>query len=340
MPTIDLFGQLPDGCEVHSIHLASETLTAEVLTWGAVIRDLRYKGHAHPLVLGLNTLGDYLGHSPNFGATLGRCANRIAGGRFSVGRDVYELERNETGGKNCIHGGSTGTSRSLWEIIDHATDSVTLRIKDPDGNAGFPGEVSVICYVKLDAGTLSIRYESCSTQETPVNIAHHGYFNLGGGPDICDHVVRIAADSCLQTDANKIPMAPPVDVNGTAFDFRMGTMIGPRIRRGGGFDHNYCLSSERQSLRPVAWLDAPNGLSMEVATTEPGLQLFTADNLNCPVPGLEGRRYGANAGICFETQIWPDAVNQPGFPEVLLHPGQARIQETQYRFRPTGGETG
>lgn len=329
---VGAFGASPGG-EVRRITLRGGGLRAEVLTWGAVIRDLRLDGHAPPLVLGLNGMADYLAHSRNFGASLGRCANRIAGGCFTLdGRD-YALECNEPGGRNHIHGGSTGMSRSLWSIEDLAADRLVLGITDPAGNAGYPGTVRTTCTIRLADGALSIRHDSRCDAPTPVNICHHGYFNLGTGPDIRDHRVRIAAESYLPVNADKIPRGGPQPVAGTPFDLRDWTLLADRLPQvAGGFDHNFCLSDERTSLRPVAWVEAPSGLAMEVATTEPGVQFFTAGALDCPVPGLDGRRYGPAAGLCLEAQIWPDAINQPGFPPVVLRPGEVRVQETEYRF--------
>jgi len=329
-----LFGHLPDGREVESVRIGRGALRAEILTYGAVIRDLRLKGHGRPLVLGLNSMADYLNHSRNFGASPGRCANRIAGGRFVLDGKIYELERNEPGGVNHIHGGSAGMARSLWTIRALTPDHVELWIRDPDGNAGFPGTVETLCTIRVSqAGVLAIRYESRCDAPCPVNLCHHGYFNLGLEPDVRDHTVRIAADSYLPVDERKIPLGFPRPVAGTPFDLRTQTLLGERLQEmEGGFDHNFCLSPDRVPLRPVAWISAPGGLRMEVATSEPGVQFFTAAMLQCPVPGLEGYRYGPAAGLCLETQIWPDAINQPGFPEVVLRPGETRIQETHFRF--------
>lgn len=329
-----LFGHLPDGRAVESVRIGRGALRAEILTYGAVVRDLRFEGHGPPLVLGLNSMADYLTHSRNFGASPGRCANRIAGGRFVLDGKTYDLERNEPGGVNHIHGGSAGMARSLWTIRALTPDCVELWIRDPAGNAGFPGTVEAICTIRAsEAGVLGIRYESRCDAPCPVNLCHHGYFNLGIGPDVRDHSIRIAADAYLPVDDRKIPLRGPRPVAGTPFDLRTETPIGACLQElEGGFDHNFCLSAERVPLRPVAWLSAPGGMQMEVSTTEPGVQFFTASALQCPVPGLEERRYGPAAGLCLETQIWPDAINQRGFPNVVLRPGECRVQETNYRF--------
>jgi len=328
------FGHLPDGRVVESVRIGRGPLRAEILTYGAVIRDLRFDGHGPPLVLGLNGMEDYVLHSRNFGASPGRCANRIAGGRFVLDGKAYELERNEPGGRNHIHGGSTGMARSLWAITGLTHDRVELSIRDPDGNAGFPGTVEVTCTITAsETGVLSMRYESRCDAPCPVNLCHHGYFNLGHRLDVLDHTVRIAAEAYLPVNDVKIPLGVPQAVAGTPFDLRTETPLGDRLLQlEGGFDHNFCLSADRQALRPIAWISAPDGLQMEVATTEPGVQFFTAPTLTCLVPGLDGRRYGPAAGLCLETQIWPDAINQHGFPDVVLRPGQRRVQETEYRF--------
>jgi len=225
-------------------------------------------------------------------------------------------------------------ARSLWTIRALTPDHVELWIRDLAGNAGFPGTVETVCTIRVsEAGVLAIRYESRCDAPSPVNLCHHGYFNLGLGPDVRDHTVRIAAEAYLPVDKRKIPLGAPRTVAGTPFDLRTETLLGERLKDlDGGFDHNFCLSPDRVPLRPVAWVCAPDGLRMEVATSEPGVQFFTAATLQCPVSGLEGCRYGPAAGLCLENQIWPDAINQPSFPEVVLRPGEIRIQETHFRF--------
>jgi len=331
---ISSFGSLGDGRKVEKIVLNNRQLRAEILTLGATIRDLRFAGHPSPLVLGLNTVDDYLEFSRYFGASVGRCANRIAAGKFTLDETHYQLECNETGGRNHLHGGRAGMAWQIWTIREASADKVVLWIRDEAGNEGYPGTVETTCTIELlEEATLAIRYESVCDLPTLVNICHHGYFNLGKSADVLDHTIRIAADQYLAVDAHKIPLSPPLDVTGSPFDLRQQTLLGARVKElNGGFDHNFCLSSQREALRPVAWVKAPGGLAMEVATTEPGVQFFTPANLQCPVEGLEGRRYGAYAGLCLETQIWPDAINQTDFPTVILRHGEKRCQETHYRF--------
>lgn len=328
-----IFGRLDDGSEVEALTLKGGGLTAEVLTWGAVVRDLRLDGHAPPLVLGFETLSDYLLHSRSHGASPGRVANRIGGGHFTLdGRD-YALERNEAGVTH-LHGGSDGLGRRLWRVENHASDSLTLAARDPAGRAGYPGNLDVLCHMNLVEGGLRIVYESRCDAPTLSNLCHHGYFNLDGAGDILSHHLRIAADHYLPVTNLKIPTGEIASVEGTAFDLREGAVLAERFAETGvAFDHNFCLSAEREGLRPVAWAESPvSGLRMEVATTEPGVQLFCAIGMNIAVPGLEGRHYGSAAGFCLETQIWPDAVNHRGFPEIVLRPGEVRRQETVYRF--------
>jgi len=333
-PEICYFGHLPDGRIVETVTIGHGSLRAEILTFGAIIRDLRFEGHHPPLVLGLNTIEDYLNHSRNFGASIGRCANRICKGKFMLDGIAYQLECNDKGGVNHIHGGSNGMARSLWTIRELTAHRVVLWIRDPAGNAGYPGMVETLCTIEIsDMATLAIRYESQCDAPTLVNICHHGYFNLGHRSDVLDHTVSIAADSYLEVDAHQIPLNLPCHVDGTKFDLRKPTLLRDCfVGFDGGFDHNFCLSQERLALRPVAFVQAPDGIAMEVATTEPGVQFFTAATVQCPVAGLEGRRYGAFAGLCLETQIWPDAINHADFPTALLRPDEYRTQETRYQF--------
>ncbi|RWX75080.1 galactose mutarotase [Neorhizobium lilium] len=330
----EVFGRTGEGEPVYRVAIAGGGLTAKVITWGAIIQDLRLDGHQPPLVLGFETFDAYPVHSPFFGATPGRCANRIGDGRFTLDGKAHQLELNENGVTH-LHGGVTGLGRSNWTIVEHAADTVVLRITDPDGRAGYPGNCTVTAtYRLLEGGVLSVVYESTTDAPTLCNVCQHTYFNLDGREDALGHDIMIAADHLVTVDERQIPTGELMAVAGTPFDLRE---MGPMNRVHDGeqvlFDHNYCLSTERVAKRPVALARSVySGVSLEVRTTEPGLQLYSGFKMNVPVAGLEGRHYPPFAGFCLETQIWPDAINHPGFPNAVLRPGEVLRQETDYLF--------
>lgn len=331
---IEVFGHMPSGEPVHRIVIQGGGLTAHVLTYGSVIQDLRLDGHAAPLVLGFENFADYLAHSPYFGATPGRNANRIGGGSFSIDGTAYQLECNEKGVTH-LHGGSDGIAKRLWTIVEQAEDRVVLQIVDPDDRAGYPGNCTVTCTYTVSAGgVLNVLYESTTDRATICNVCQHSYFNLDGTADALGHDAMIAANTYLPTNELQVPTGEIRTVDGTAFDLRAMTPMrrqqeGDRI----GYDHNFCLSDTRGPKQSVALVRSVNsGVSLEVRTTEPGVQFYTGFKMNVPIPGLEGRRYGPFAGFCLETQIWPDAVNHANFPEAVLRPGETLRQETDYVF--------
>ena len=333
-PDAEIFGHTHGGEPVLRVLLTGGGLTARVITWGAVIQDLRLEGHAPPLVLGFEEFDSYPLHSPYFGATPGRNANRIDGGRFAIDGTSYQLDCNENGVTH-LHGGSNNIAMQNWTIVEQAPDRVVLQIIDVDGRAGYPGNCTITTTYHLQpGGVLSVVYESVSDQPTPCNVCQHSYFNLDGCDDALGHDLMIAADHYLPTNERQIPTGELRAVAGTPFDFRE---MGPMNRADGDgqalFDHNFCLSSERQPKRSVVLARSVySGVSMEVRTTEPGVQFYAAFKLDVPVPGLEGRQYGPFAGFCLETQIWPDAVNHKDFPNGILRPGEVLRQETDYVF--------
>ncbi|MCB5202283.1 galactose mutarotase [Neorhizobium sp. T786] len=330
----EVFGKTAKGETVHRVKIAGGGLTAHVMTWGAVIQDLRLEGHQPPLVLGFDSFDNYPKYSSYFGATPGRCSNRITGGKFALDGKQYQLELNEKGVTH-LHGGSDGIAKRNWEIVDLADDRVVLQIIDPDGRAGYPGNCTVTATYHLKAdGVLNVAYETTADQPTPCNICQHTYFNLDGREDALGHDIMIAADEITVVDDRQCPTGELMPVAGTGFDLRR---MGPMNRQEDGeqvlFDHNFCLSEERVAKRSVALARSVNsGVSLEVRTTEPGLQFYAGFKLDVAVPGHEGRRYGPFAGFCLETQIWPDAVNHPNFPNAVLRPGEVLRQETDYVF--------
>ena len=331
----ELAGQTADGEVVHRITLMGGGLTATLLTWGAILQDLRLLGHRPPLVLGFPNFEDYPAHSPFFGATVGRCANRIAGGAFVLDGEPQQLDRNEKG-VNHLHGGAEGISKRVWRIASQGEDRVRFEIDDPDGHMGYPGACRIACTYHLKpGGVLSIVHTAESDRTTICNMAHHSYFNLDGGDNVLDHDIRIAAEHYLPVDETLIPTGAIQPVENSAFDLRRPRSIRHEVDGSQViYDHNFCLSAGRGDKRAVALVHSPkSGVSMEVRTTEPGLQFYAGHKLGPDVPGLQGAAYGPHAGFCMEAQVWPDAVNHDGFPSAVLQPGETLRQETDYVFR-------
>ncbi|MEX0350736.1 MAG: aldose epimerase family protein [Paracoccaceae bacterium] len=324
------FGTLPDGGQVQRVTISRDGLHAHVLTYGATLQDLRLDGMAHPLVLGWPTLEDYLQGGGYFGAIVGRFANRIAGGRFQVGGRWHQADRNFLD-RHTLHGGSKGSDKMLWTLAAQSEDTVTLSLEMPDGHMGFPGNLSVeVSYAIRPGPALEITIEALSDQETPCNFAPHNYFVLGNSGKICDHRMVLAADCYLPVDDDLIPTGEQQGVEGTEFDFR-------KLRAIGAFplDHNFCLAPRRGAMSEVGELLSPDGrLGMQIATTEPGLQVYTNSHFDEPGrQGLLGRPYGRYSGVALEPQIWPDAMNQNGFPEAILAPGMTYRSRSQFRFQ-------
>lgn len=339
MTTMDAepFGWMPDGREVRRVTIQGGDLTAKIINWGAVIQDLRLAGHPAPLVLGLDDFRFYPVHSPYFGAIVGRFANRIAQGRFTIDGKAYQADRNFIG-KHTLHGGAAGFGHQLWTMKDAGPDFVTLTYHSRDGEMGFPGNLHVSCTYRLkEAGRLVVEIDAETDAPTLCNIAAHSYFNLddGGRTDVLGHSMQIDADTYLPVDGELIPTGEIVRVEGTDCDFRT---LRP-IRNGEGaanraYDNNFCLSDGRGPLkRAVTVRAARSGVEMEVWTTEPGVQFYDGENVARDVPGLEGVTYAAFAGFCLEPQIWPDAPNHSHFPQALLRPNEPYAQRTEYRFR-------
>ncbi|WP_306141253.1 aldose epimerase family protein [Roseibium sp. MMSF_3412] len=330
---ISEFGTLPDGSPVREVTLKKGQLEASVLTFGAIIRDLKVDGQS--VVLGFEDLQSYLDHSPYFGAIAGRCANRIAEGRMSIDGVAYQLDRNDDE-RHHLHGGAGGFSNRNWQLEQSDKASVLLKLVSEDGEMGYPGRVeALVRYTLTGAGALRVKITATTDKTTPVNLTQHSYFNLGGGPDILDHTLEIAAESYLPADDTLIPTGEIRRVEWTPYDFRDGRRLKRRSGEDGVvFDNTFCLSAEpRQNVEFAAALEDPHGdRRMEVWTTEPGVHLFDAPWLDIPVPGLGGKSYGPYAGLCLETQRWPDSINRENFTPVLLHPSETYTHVTEFRF--------
>jgi aldose 1-epimerase len=331
--TIEHFGAL-NGQDVLQVSLTGpDGMTMQVLTWGAVVRDLAVplaSGSQQRVVLGLNSIEDYVAHSPYFGAIVGRYGNRIGKAQFVLNGETYGLDPNE--GENQLHGGSKGFGTRLWSIVDHASSSVTLSLVSEDGDMGYPGRLVATCtYTLLPSCRLRIELEATADKPTPVNLTTHGYFNLDGSPDISSHVLTIAGDFITPTRPDLIPTGEIASVAGTDYDFTAPRPIyrtQPTL-----YDINYVLRGPYGELRHAAMLTSrQNGLSMELWTTEPGVQFYDGHLIDMPVQGLGGIQYGRHGGLCLEPQRFPDSPNKAHFPSSILPRGQVSRQVSELRF--------
>nr|WP_321443686.1 aldose epimerase family protein [uncultured Cohaesibacter sp.] len=328
----EIFGAMPDGRPVERVRLSGGGLTASVLTFGAVVQDLRLNGHDKPLVLGFEAFEPYLTKSPYFGAMAGRYANRICDGRFVLDGVTHQVDQNFLG-KHCLHGGVDGISQRLWNIEALDADAVTLVCTLEDGHMGYPGAMDIrLRYALQEGGCLDIQIEASADKATLCNLAHHSYFNLDGSPTIDDHVLQVSAEHYLPVDDEAIPTGEIAPVEGTWMDFRNAKRLGDALAEH-SIDHNFCLSEARQSLRPIACLQSPaSRVKMTVLSTEPGVQAYDGSYIDAGMIGLDGCEMGPRAGFCLEPQVWPDAPNHPDFPQAVLRPGETYRQQTQYVF--------
>jgi aldose 1-epimerase len=332
------FGTMPDGRPVEAVTISNGDLTATILTFGAVIQDVRLAGVPHPLVLGYDTIEAYLRNRTYFGAVAGRFANRIAKGQFEIDGKPYQVSANEA--PNHLHGGFDGFGTRVWTLLRSTPSSVTLGITGADGEEGYPGKVEVELTYSIEApGTLKTVISATTDKPTLVNLAQHSYFNLDGAGTIRDHVLTIPAETYLPIDAGKIPTGEFRPVAGTEYDFRNGRRFGEG--HDGvveSYDHNMVIRREKAAKPlPIAILASPkSGVALEVTSTEPGVQFYGGQMVASKDAGINGEVYGANAGLCLEAQLFPDAPNQKDFPSAVLRPGETYHQETLFAFSRTG----
>jgi aldose 1-epimerase len=336
-----LFGQMPDGTEVHLFTLTNAKGTvAKITTYGCILTELHVAdrdGKRTNVVLGFDTLEEYLKGHPGFGALIGRYANRIAGARFTLDGVTYPLARNN--GPNHIHGGRQGFDKFVWHAEAHEGADrawVTFSRLSPDGEEGYPGNLLVsITYTLTDDNELRLDYSAKTDKATVINLTNHSYFNLAGAGPILDHELQVEADFYTPPGQGLIPTGEIRRVQGTPLDFTTATPIGARIGQlpeTNGYDHNYVLRSGGQSLALAATArDPKSGRVMDVFTTEPGMQLYTANGLG-ERRGVGGVVYQAHHGFCLETQHFPDSPNQGHFPSTVLRPGQVFQSTTVFKF--------
>jgi aldose 1-epimerase len=316
-------------------------LRVRVLTYGAIVQSVEVPGRdGRPadVALGFGSVDGYVAHpGPYFGAVVGRYANRIAGGRFTLDGTTYELPINN--GPNSLHGGAVGFDKRIWSAAERP-DGVVLTLVSPDGDQGYPGTLTATVTYTVDGGALRIDYQATTDAPTVVNLTNHCYFNLAGegSGDILGHLLRIDAARHTPVDGTLIPDGGPQPVDGTPMDFRAPTAIGARIRaatpqllRAQGYDHNWVLDGT--GLRPVAQVTDPaSGRTLTVHTTEPGLQFYSGNFLDGAFAGTGGRAYRQGDGLALETQHFPDSPNRPDFPSTVLRPGEEYTSTTVWEF--------
>ena len=335
------FGKTPDGTAVERYTLTNGRVTAKVLTYGGIVSELHVPdrdGKPGDVVLGFDTLDGYLKGHPYFGATVGRFANRIAGGKFSLDGKDYTLAVNN--GPNTLHGGLKGFDKAVWKVEKSTDSSLTLSYLSKDGEEGYPGNLTVhVTFTVTKDDALRLDYKATTDKPTPLNLTNHSYFNLAGpaAGAILDHVAQIEADSYTPVDDNLIPTGKIAPVRGTPLDFTKPTAIGSRFSELKaepiGYDHNYVLRGHGELTALAARVrDPKSGRILELHTTEPGVQLYTGNFLDGTITGKGGVAYKKNMAFCLETQHYPDSVHHPEFPSTILKPGATYTQTTIYKF--------
>jgi aldose 1-epimerase len=337
------FGTMPDGVAVDLYTLTNaKGSVCRIITYGAVITELHVPDRAGKLddvVLGFDNLQQYLTESPAFGATVGRFANRIAKGRFTIDGQTYTLAINNP--PNTLHGGKIGFDKVVWKAQGADTPagpSVVLTHLSPDGDEGFPGNLNVsVTYTLTDTDELRIDYAATTDKATTVNLTNHSYFNLAGKGDVMGQILQLNASRYTPVDAGLIPTGVIADVAGGPLDFTQAKPIGRDMARivekTNGYDHNFVIDGGGKSVVLAARADDPvSGRSVEVLTDQPGVQLYTANGFHGKLVGKYGEAYPLHAAFCLETQHYPDSINKPGFPSTLLRPGETFRSTTIYRF--------
>lgn len=334
-----------DNKDVLQYVIGNDKVKVSVTNFGARIVSLIVNdkaGNPVDVLLGYDTADEFIKNTDNFyGAVVGRFGNRIGNATFTLNGQKYELEKND--GDNSLHGGTNGVYNKVWDVKSHSGESITLEYLSPDGEAGYPGNVTMQVTYKVNAnGGLEIDYSGVTDKETILNLTSHGYFNLNGEGDttILDHELWIDANKITEVNKSLIPTGKSINILGTAFDFTKPKLIGKDINRstdqlkyGQGYDHNFELN-KKEGFAEVASLYAPNtGIEMKILTTEPGLQFYSGNFMSDEDPkGKGGKAYPFRAALCLETQHFPDAPNHDNFPSTTLRPGEKYTSKTEYRF--------
>ena len=333
-----------NGAKVEAVTLANGAgMSAKIMTLGATLQALVVPdkaGKKEDVVLGYDTAQAYLDHPDFFGASVGRYANRIAKGKFSIDGKGYTLATND--GPNSLHGGKLGFDKRMWKIDSVGNGAVTMSYVSADGEEGFPGELKVTAtYTLSDQNELKVEYRATTSKPTVLNLTNHSYFNLSGNDarDVMGNLVTLHAEKFTPVDATLIPTGERRAVAGTPFDFRTPHAVGPRIRDardaqikyGRGYDHNFIVDGS--GLRSAAMVTEPvSGRSLEISVTAPGIQFYTGNFLDGTFFGKGARAYRQGDAICLEPGVFPDSPNHPDFPTARLTPGQNYVNTIVYKF--------
>ncbi|MEM1077697.1 MAG: aldose epimerase family protein [Pseudomonadota bacterium] len=324
------FGTTAEGQPVRACTIGQGPLQVTILTWGAVLQDVRLAGVAHGLTLGTNDLAGYEAGMISFGALMGPVANRIRDARAPIAGNIHHFEAN-LAGKHTLHGGSEGTQGRVWDLVAQGPDQVTLATELPDGLSGFPGQRRLEATYRVTGCDLDLEITGTTDVPTLMNIANHSYWNLDGTDRIDGHRLQVHAARYTKSDEDLIVTGALGEVPGTPLDFTEPRPFAPGPER--RYDLNYVLSPARRDLSPACRLVGASGIAMEMFTTEPGLQVFDLGTFDtAPYAVHSGRIAPRFSAIALEAQVWPDAANHAGFPSIEVTPDAPYRQHTRWRF--------
>ncbi|HIX73114.1 MAG TPA: galactose mutarotase [Candidatus Anaerobutyricum stercoripullorum] len=334
------FGTTKDGMKTHLYVIKSEDLECRVTDYGSTLVNLFVpdkRGEKVDVVLGFDDVSGYENDTESLGCNVGRCANRIGGASFDLDGVTYPLDKND--GENCLHSGFTRYSNRIWTVEEHTDTAITFSMHSPDMDQGFPGDLTMSVTYQIEGNVLRIVYSGTPDKDTVINMTNHSYFNLNGCGDILDHMVMIEANRFTPSDAQSIPTGEYADVAGTPMDFREPKAIGDEIDadfvqliQGKGYDHNYAIDGYDGTTRyGVHLYSEASGILMDLATDYPGIQMYTANYLEC-ANGKNGAAYHPRDAVCFEPQFFPDAIHKPEFPSPVCKAGTPFHKEIVYTF--------
>lgn len=344
------FGQTPSGESVTLFTLRNTSgMEVQIMNYGGIITKILTpdkNGAIEDVVLGFETLDEYIKDTPFFGASVGRYGNRIAKGKFSLDGVGYQLATNNNG--NTLHGGLKGFDKVVWQVISASETAegpkIVLKYISKNMEEGFPGNLTVhLSYVLTAKNELSVEFSATTDKATIINLCNHSYFNLSGNAkqNVLAHTLQLNAPKLVAVDVQLIPTGDLIPVAGTPFDFLSPQVIGSRIdqtdneqiKRGGGYDHCFAFDKPLGQFAVAAIAHDPiSGRTLEASTTEPGVQLYTGNFLDGHLKGKNGAIYGKRSGFCLETQHYPDSPNRPNFPSTVLRPGNHYSTKTNYKF--------